>query len=155
MAPKVHRFAGLGPLWLAELGQCGLSYTGYCLARSASFERLAANLLSVGLIRYRAGDFYSVLFFFQASLIRHPERRNLFSCHHDFVPRLGRVYVFLFWVPDNVWSTVFPSVLQSNSENLTRLFLTSRINSVEKRSVQHYDEEIIRLGGICDYISSA
>ena len=144
MAPKVDRFAGLGPLWLAELGQCGLSYAGYCLARSASFERLAAKLLSVGLIRYRAGDFYSVLFFFPASLIRRPERRNLFSCQHDCVLHLERVYIFLFWVLDNVWSTVFPSMLQSNSENLTRLFLTSRINSVEKRSVRHYDEAISR-----------
>jgi len=105
---------------------------------------LDVNLLSVGLVRYRAGDFYSVLFFFRASLIRHPERRNLFSCQHDCVLHLERVCVFLFRVPDNVWSTAFPSMLQSNSENLTRLFLTSRINSVEKRSVQHYDEEISR-----------
>ena len=144
MAPKVALFAGLGPLWLAELGQCGLSYVGYCLARSASFERLAAKLLSVGLIRYRAGDFYSVLFFFPVPLIRHPERRNLFSCQHDCVLHLERVYVFLFWVPDYVWSTVFPSMLQSNSENLTCLSLTSRIDLVEKLSNQHYDEAIIR-----------
>ena len=144
LAPKVDCFAGLGPLWLVELGQCGLPDAGYCLARSASFERLAANLLSVGLIRSRAGDSYSILFFFSALLIRHSERRNLFSGAHDCVLHLGRVYVFLVWVPDNVLSTVFPSMLQSNFENLTRLFLTSRINSVEKHSVQHYDEEIIR-----------
>ena len=144
MAPKVDRFAGLGPLWLVELGRCGLSCPGGSPARSASFERLAANLQNVGLIRYRGGDFYSILFFFPVSLIRHPKRRNFFSCQHDCVLHLERVYVFLFEVPDNVWSTVFPSMLHSNSEKLTRLFLTSRINSVEKRSVQHYDEEIIR-----------